>query len=98
MDEEPVFVDEAALDEHCGEGRAADIQVAVELHLELRELLADVACDEAAVPLHSLEVVEKTIFGFAFQIRAKSSMDFVADGSDSAVGQYLAMTSYIRRP
>jgi hypothetical protein len=41
---------------------------------------------------------EKTSFGLGFQIRAKSSMTGVAAGSDSAVGQYAAMTSYSRLP
>ena len=55
VDEEPVLVDEAAFDERRGECRTADVEVAVELHLEPRELFADVARDDAAIPLHGLE-------------------------------------------
>jgi len=37
--------------------------------------------------------VEKTIRGIAFQMRANSRAVSVSDGSDSAVGQYAAISS-----
>lgn len=51
MDQQPVLVDEATPDEFGGEGRAADLHVAVELLLEPLELLADVATGEPAVSI-----------------------------------------------
>ena len=43
VDDQVVFVDEAALDELGGERRSADFEVAIELGLDRRELLAHVA-------------------------------------------------------
>jgi hypothetical protein len=42
--------------------------------------------------------LETTTFGFAFQIRANSTIGPVAAGSDSAVGQSAFISSYSRRP
>ena len=100
MDDEPVLVDESTLDERrCERRPTTDLHVAPEFRPEPSERVDDIALDEGGwSPGRISRLVEKTIFGFAFQIRAKSSIAGVAAGSDSAVGQYAAMTSYRRRP
>ena len=54
-----VLVDEPALDELGGERRPANLDLAVELLLELRQLLADVAANEPRAVLDGLELVRE---------------------------------------
>src|SRR5262245_1819215 len=55
MDDKPVLVDEAGPDELRGDRRPGDVDVAVELVAQSGVDLADVAADDAAVPLDLLE-------------------------------------------
>ena len=87
MYHQPILVDETALDELRRERRSTHDDLAVELALQLRQLLTDVTADEPCAVLDGLSSCEKTTFGVAFQTRANSRLGSVASGSASPVGQ-----------
>ncbi len=87
MDNEAVFVDESATHELPGKVRSADTQVAVELVSQALEHGPTSPCTRRPLCSTRGRLVEKTIFGIGFQMRANSRIASVADGSSSPVGQ-----------